>query len=145
MVEGSPEVVDGLLQRGQDPRPPDASLARDWRQRCLGFLLPPLTAATMLSMTTDIDLSGYTDERVLRKLTTLRRAVTEAQCDLEDFLLAVHDDKERWQRLSYRELASAMGVSRQAVQQRVIRLLTGARRRRAADQGVDPNQAVLAL
>lgn len=95
-------------------------------------------------MTTDIDLSGYTDERVLRKLTTLRRAVTDAQCDLEDFLLAVHDDKVRWQRLSYRQLASAMGVSRQAVQQRVLRLLTGARRRRAAESGVDPNQLVLA-
>lgn len=94
-------------------------------------------------MTTDIDLSGYTDERVLRKLTTLRRAVTDAQCDLEDFLLAVHEDRQRWERLTYRQLAAAMGVSRQAVQQRMMKLLAGARRRRAAAAGVDPNQLVL--
>lgn len=87
--------------------------------------------------------STLSDGQAMKRLATLTNACRETQCDLEDFLLELHEDEERWDRLSYSLMASAMGVSRQAVHQRVGRLLTSARERRRGTGERDPNQLTL--
>lgn len=70
-------------------------------------------------------------------------ALHDARCDLEDFLLELAES-EHWPELSWAEIASAMGVSRQAVQQRVARLIAdGASRTRGGVQFLNPDQLEL--
>ena len=80
---------------------------------------------------------------VLSDLGKLRDAVTMAEIDLEDYLLALHESGH-WQQLTYAEMGAAMGCSRQAVQQRVHRMLDRAKdRRRRERQVVNPDQLTI--
>lgn len=92
-----------------------------------------------------VPASTLTNSQALRRLATLTNAVRDAQCDLDDLLLELHDDPERWETMTYATMASAMGLTRQAVQQRVMRLLESDRRRRVAPGLSDPNQLLIDL
>lgn len=81
-------------------------------------------------------------QQVLRHLDKLGRAVNEATYELEQYLLDLTETAQ-WTQLSWAELASALGVSRQAVQQRVARLLANGIRERDRRLGVSPDQGTL--
>lgn len=85
---------------------------------------------------------AMTARKVIDHLARLTDAIDDATFELEDFIVQLVDS-EHWTQLSWAELALAMGVSRQAVQQRVARLLARGVVRKARREGEDPNQMTL--
>lgn len=79
----------------------------------------------------------------LKRLALLTTNLDDARMDLEDFLMDLHDDETKWNELTYAQMATTMGVTRQAVQQRVMRLIDGARARRGRKLLVHPEQLTL--
>lgn len=96
-------------------------------------------------MTKYVPVEALSDAQAMKRLRTLTNNLRDAQADLEDLLMGLHGDEERWERISYAQLAASMGVSRQAVQQRVGRLLASGQRRRAHLATDDPNQLMMEL
>lgn len=94
----------------------------------------------MTKFTRAKDLS---DAQAMKRLQTLTNNLRDAECDLADFLCDLHDDSDKWERLTYAQLASVMGVTRQAVQQRVMRLINQSRTRRNSAALVHPGQLTL--
>lgn len=84
-----------------------------------------------------------TQAKVLGTLSKLVDEADFAMMRLSDFLLAVHDS-HHWDDITYAEMADAMGVTRQAVNQRVHRLLQGHRYGvRLSRSDIDPNQLTI--
>lgn len=80
---------------------------------------------------------------VLAEIEVASDQVRLANDRLASTLLAVHDSKH-WTDLTYADLALVMGVSRQAVQQRVLTLLQrGAGAKRRVGVVVHPEQLAL--
>lgn len=90
------------------------------------------------------DPNDQTDRAVLTTLSKLVDAADLAALRVGDYLLAVHDSAH-WDDLTYDQLGAAMGCTKQAVNERIKRLLSngGDVRRRQGAVTVDPNQLAL--
>lgn len=110
-----------------------------------GGLRRPIGRVKLPCMTiTPKDPSELNERQALNHLRKLGEDVDLANVMLGDYLLAL-EGSAHWQTISWADLAASLGVTRQAVQQRVARLLADGTRRRARTLAVDPNQLTIPL